>query len=123
MKPSLVSAVIRRGGHRCAWCSCKLDTGLTCDRGTVCKLDQSEAPTSLVASCVACAAQYAMHANVSCAYSTANAIRSLARDSILESGPFVDYIVGATDNMAAFETALDRIEAQRHAPLDIRRAA
>ncbi|MBK9260806.1 MAG: hypothetical protein IPM54_13430 [Polyangiaceae bacterium] len=136
MKPDLISAVLRRGGYRCAWCACALNTGRTADTGTVCKLDVFDGPTSVVASCIACAAEYSRWWDHSRAYTIENAKRILGRANALASGPFVDYLENICGPMVIrsgsksgkrsglltpFTTALARIEAQRNAPLDLRR--
>lgn len=119
MKPELVQAVLRRGGNRCAWCACKLDTGRVSDRGVVCQLDVSGDDSSMVASCVACAGEYTRWWTFSVRYSVEAAKRIIGRHGSTGSGPFVDYLQRITGDDFAFRTALARIEAQRHAPLDL----
>lgn len=129
-------AVIRRGGYRCAWCACALNTGRTADVGTVCKLDILDGNDSVVASCLSCAAEYSRWWNYAFVYSVDNAKRILGRDGALISGPFVEYlerVCGFADVFAGrtvdkrkglltpFTTALARVEAQRNARLDIRK--
>ncbi len=124
MDPLLINAVLVRGNNVCAWCACKLNRGRIADTGTVCKLDNSENHSSMVASCVACAAEYAGAWVFTHPYTMENARRILGRHTMLvSSGPFVDYLERATNDWSAFSTALARIEAQRNLPLDLRRVA
>lgn len=133
MTPAIVAAVIRRGGNRCAWCACALNTGRHADDGTVCKLDALDNDSSMVASCVACAAEYAKWWRHDLAYSYEAAKHILGRhNGLVFSGPFVDYlesICGAfvirsgkrSGFLTPFTTALARVEVQRNTPLDIRK--
>jgi hypothetical protein len=139
MKPEIVAAVIRRGGNRCVWCSCKLDLGQrVADRGTVCQLGLTGTDDVLVASCVACNAEFTRWWTYRSTYCVESAKRILGRHGATTSGPFVDYLESVCGPLVVrsgrmpgkrsglltpFTTALARIEAQRHAPLDIRRAA
>lgn len=137
MRPEIVAAVIRRGGHRCAWCACKLDTGRAADIGDVCRLDVTGNDSSMVASCVACAAEYARWWRRGVEYSHEAAKRILGRhNGFVFSGPFVDYlesVCGAfvirsgkrsgkrSGFLTPFTTALARVEVQRNAELDLLR--
>lgn len=136
MRPEFIAAVLRRGNNHCAWCACALNTGRVADAGTVCKLDALANDSSMVAACLSCAAEYSHWWNYAFVYSIDNAKRILGRDGALTSGPFVEYLeraCGFADVFAGrtvdkrkglltpFTTALARIEAQRNAPLDIRK--
>lgn len=131
MTPELIAAVLHRGNHRCAWCAVKLGT-----EGTICKLDFFDGPASIVASCLACATEYSRWWDYSYVYTIENSRRILGRHETTGSGPFVDYLERATNHISIscgrmsgkvsglytpFTTALARIEAQRNAPLDVRR--
>lgn len=143
MTHEFIAAVLRRGNNRCAWCACALSTGRAADTGTVCMLDvfgdMGGRHDSVVASCLSCAAEYSRWWSFAFAYSVDNAKLVLGRhDGLVFSGPFVEYLeraCGFVDVFAGrtvdkrkglltpFTTALARVEAQRNAPLDIRRAA
>lgn len=119
MHSEISGAVIQRADYRCAWCGCKLMLS-----GVVCRLDVLENDSSFVASCRECAGEYAKHWPMNHAYSVENAKRFLGRCSRTGSGPFVDYLEGKTKGrgyLLPFNTALARVEAQRKAPLDLRR--
>lgn len=134
MKPEIVAAIIRRAGTRCAWCACRLNTGRHANQGVVCRLDVSEDPSSIVASCLVCNAEFSRWWTFGTTYSVESAKRILGQHrGLVFSGPFVDYLhrvagfnVDIPERskrglLTPFATALARIEAQRHAPLDIRR--
>ena len=124
MRQAITDAVLRRADYRCAWCACKLNTGRTADTGTVLRLESRDAADSVVASCITCAAEYSRWWTYTLPYSTDNAKRLLGRCPRTGSGPFVDYLEVKTKGrgyLLPFNTALARIEAQRNAPLDLRR--
>lgn len=123
MSQALLDAILRRANHRCAWCGCKLILS-----GVVCRLDVLENDSSFVASCRECAGEYAKRWPMTRAYSVENAKRFLGRCPRTGSGPFVDYLEARVRVMrrgifTPFSTALARVEAQRNAPLDLRRRA
>lgn len=132
MSHELIAAVLHRGGYRCAWCGCDLTNARVADSATVCKLDIFDGPGSVVASCIACAAEYSRWWHYANVYTIENARRILGRDGALRSGPFVDYlerVCGFDPSiperakrglLTPFTTALARVEAQRNAPLDVR---
>lgn len=130
---SLLESIMHRAGNRCAWCACRLSTGLYASKGVVCRLDISDEPSSMVASCIVCNAEFSRWWTFIVPYSVDSAKRILGRHSgFVFSGPFVEYldrVAGFNADVPArakrgyltpFSTALARIEAQRHAPLDIR---
>ncbi len=141
MAPELIAAVLRRGNNRCAWCACALSTGRHADRGVVCRLNGflGADSKSFVAACFSCAYEFAKWWSFGFAYSFDDAKRILGRhDGLAFGGPFVEYLeraCGFVDVFAGrtvdkrkglltpFTTALARVEAQRNASLDIRRAA
>ena len=114
-------AIFIRAGWRCAWCACDLRmTKTTADQPRILRLDVTDGDSSTVASCCACALEYARWWPNTCVYSVENAKRALVRHN--GSGPFVDYLERATEGrgyLRPFYTALARIEAQRHVPLDL----
>lgn len=119
MRPELINAVLRRGSFKCAWCGCALNTGRVADRGVVCQLGLTGDDDSMVASCVACNGEFVRRWRYSVTYSIESAKRLLGRHGATGSGPFVDYLQRAMGDDFAFTTALDRVEAQRNAPLDV----
>jgi len=136
MRPAIVAAILARGNHRCAWCACKLNTGRVADQGVVCQIDVSENESSFVASCAACNLEFRSWWPDLVFYSVENARRFLGRHKgAVFSGPFEDYLDlvckfnsdvperAKRGYQTPFSTALARIEAQRNAPLDLRRVA
>jgi hypothetical protein len=131
MHVSVIAAVLRRAGYRCAWCASKLDAS-----GTVCHLDASENDSSMVASCMPCNAMFVGHWTFSGAYTMQLARDILSRhDMFVVIGAFEDYLdrvhgvelvrtgrmQGKTGTrQTPLNTALARIEVQRNAPLDLR---
>lgn len=119
MSQALLDAILRRADYRCAWCGCNLLLS-----GIVCRLDASENDSAMVASCAECAREYAQWWPAAQSYSVTSAKRFLGRCPRTGSGPFVDYLEGKTAGrgyLLPFNTALARVEAQRNAPLDLRR--
>lgn len=119
MRQTLVNAVLSRGGHRCAWCTAKLGTS-----GVVCYLDVLDSDSSMVASCRECAGEYAKWWPFARAYSPVNVERFLGRCPHTQSSPFLDYLekrMAGRGYQNPLHAAIARIEAQRNAPLDLRR--
>jgi hypothetical protein len=122
---ALQFAVFIRAGWRCAFCACNLAKPVrVADEPTVCALDVRGDDSSIVASCMACAGQYARHWPNTCAYSVEAARRILGLyDGHAVSGPFVDYLESCVPAKLGIRTpfsmALARIEAQRHQELDL----
>lgn len=135
MRPEIINAVLVRGGHHCAWCACKLNTGKVADQGVVCVLDNSENDSSMVASCTTCNMEFRKWWSGRLPYSREMARRLLGREPAFKSGPFEDYLDlvckfnpdipsrAKRGYQTPFSTALARIEAQRNLPLDLRRVA
>lgn len=126
MSPELIQAVLRRGGHRCAWCDCKLDhrARYVYERPCIDYLDgdaANRAPDNTVASCFGCAATRRSEWLAGTRYTIATA-RALLSESIAGPSTFAVYLDSVRDDLApgvAFEAALARVETQRWAELEV----
>lgn len=133
MKPEIIAAILRRGNFKCGWCAVAL--GVNGVKSVVCRLDSSEDDRSMVASCASCNEQFTRWWPYAEPYSVESAKRRLGQfGGHVFTGPFIDYLNSAArfDSTKAaspkrglltpFTTALARIEAQRNAPLDVRKS-
>lgn len=121
MQSTIVEAVLRRADYRCAWCELDMRRPPELHGAVVCHLGVNESDDMMVASCIECRIRFDRWWNYSVTYSVESAKRILGVDPYFGFSPFGEYLERRTKDFFAFSRALARIEAQRNAPLDLRR--